>query len=30
MVSWGNDSHPTGVVKPVYGIHPREGPVRLG
>ena len=19
-VSWGNDSHPTGVVKPVYGI----------
>ena len=20
MVSWGNDSHPTGVVKPVYGI----------
>ena len=20
--SWGNDSHPTGVVKPVYGIEP--------
>ena len=20
MVSWGNESHPTGVVKPVYGI----------
>ena len=20
-VSWGNDSHPTGVVKPVYGIQ---------
>ena len=20
-VSWGNDSHPTGVVKPVYGIR---------
>ena len=20
MVSWGNDSHPTGVVKPVNGI----------
>ena len=19
-VTWGNDSHPTGVVKPVYGI----------
>ena len=19
-ISWGNDSHPTGVVKPVYGI----------
>ena len=19
-VSWGNDTHPTGVVKPVYGI----------
>ena len=19
-VSWGNDSHPTGVVKPLYGI----------
>ena len=19
-VSWGNDSHPAGVVKPVYGI----------
>ena len=19
-VNWGNDSHPTGVVKPVYGI----------
>ena len=21
-VSWGNDSHPTGVVKPVYGTQP--------
>ena len=20
VVSWGNDSHPTGVAKPVYGI----------
>ena len=20
-VNWSNDSHPTGVVKPVYGIH---------
>ena len=20
MVSWGNDSNPTGVIKPVYGI----------
>ena len=21
MVSWSNDSHPTGVAKPVYGIQ---------
>ena len=28
-VSWGNDSHPTGVVKPVNGIPTSHSPQQL-
>ena len=28
-VSWGNDSHQTGVVKLVYGIQPSHSPQKL-